>query len=147
MNDAIQLGLRSICVYRSISWKVFFSLGLIYSSAYATEWLLWTSKAKERALKKQFAAYAKSQLQTLKPLLSSHCRDQAQKELHSTLVLVCGAAEGAGLEIKAELEGIEGLAEGARKVVERGEDSTECALEMEEIIKSLSRKIQLDNRR
>jgi hypothetical protein len=48
------------------------------------------------------------------PALHDHatdlCRDQARKELHSTLVLACGAAEGAGREIR----------EDARMVVEWG---------------------------
>ena len=124
---------------------MFFSLALIYGSAYVAERALWTSKAKERELKRQFSSYAKTQFQSLEPLIATHIRGQVQKELTSTLVLACGAAEGAGLEIKAELEKIRAEMEGAREVLERAEDTEECAQEMEEILKVLASRLEVVN--
>ena len=48
----------AVCAaYRSVSWKVLLSAGLVYGAAYAAERLAWTGRAKERATKRQFAAF------------------------------------------------------------------------------------------
>ncbi len=78
------------------------SAALALSAAHACERALWTPAAKERELRRQLAAFADRRLRPLRPLLSAHCRSAAQKELASTLVLACGAAEGAGLELGRE---------------------------------------------
>ena len=73
--------LVAVCAaYRSVSWKVLLSAGLVYGTAYAVEWLMWTNGAKERATKRQFASHAASA--GLSPEWRTHltdlCREQVQ---------------------------------------------------------------------
>ena len=65
--------------YRSVSWKVLLSAGLVYGAAYAAERLAWTGRAKERATKRQFAAFvAASGLGSeWRTRLIDLCREQA----------------------------------------------------------------------
>ena len=94
------------CYFRrhcSRNWRrAALSFGLAAAAAYACERALWTPAAKERELRRQLAAFAERRLRPVRPSLAAHCRAAAQKELASTLVLACGAAEGAGLELGRE---------------------------------------------
>ena len=71
----------AVCAaYRSVSWKVLLSAGLVYGAAYAAERLAWTGRAKERATKRQFAAFvAASGLGSSewRTHLTDLCREQA----------------------------------------------------------------------
>ena len=70
----------AVCAaYRSVSWKVLLSAGLVYGAAYAAERLAWTGRAKERATKRQFAAFvAASGLGSeWRTHLTDLCREQA----------------------------------------------------------------------
>ena len=70
----------AVCAaYRSVSWKVLLSAGLVYGAAYAAERLAWTGRAKERATKRQFAAFvAASGLGSeWRTHLADLCREQA----------------------------------------------------------------------
>lgn len=86
---------------------------------------MWTSKAKERLIKRQFEQFA---IQKLSPLLEDiaiTCRDQVRKELTNTLVLACGAAEGACLSMRSEAVGLEEKSQDIMSVLERSDDLSE----------------------
>ena len=88
---------------RFSNWRpLLLSTTLALSAAHVCERALWTPAAKERELRRQFRLFSERRLRPLRPLLTAHCRSSAQKELASTLVLACGAAEGAGLELGRE---------------------------------------------
>ncbi len=103
------------------------SFGLAAAAAYACERALWTPAAKEWELRRQLAAFAERRLRPVRQSLAAHCRAAAQKELASTLVLACGAAEGAGLELGREArraaEDCAALEAAAAAAIEAAEDT------------------------
>ncbi|XP_016407830.1 mitofusin-1-like [Sinocyclocheilus rhinocerous] len=61
----------------------------LYGMLYLYEKLTWTTKAKERALKKQFVDYATEKLQMIISFTSSNCSHQVQQEIASTFARLC----------------------------------------------------------
>ncbi|KAL8188053.1 UNVERIFIED_CONTAM: Mitofusin-1, partial [Gekko kuhli] len=65
-------------VWRTVGWKVI-SLSLsMYGLLYLYERLTWTTKAKERAFKRQFVNYATEKLQMIVTFTSRNCSHQVQ---------------------------------------------------------------------
>lgn len=62
-----------------IGWKVIAVSMSLYGMVYLFEKLTWTTKAKERALKKQFVDYATEKLQMIVSFTSSNCSQQVQQ--------------------------------------------------------------------
>lgn len=62
-----------------IGWKVIALSMSLYGMVYLFEKLTWTTKAKERALKKQFVDYATEKLQMIVSFTSSNCSQQVQQ--------------------------------------------------------------------
>lgn len=113
------------CLYRNARLKILIGTGLFLGTCYSVEKLMWTSKAKERLIKRQFEQFA---IQKLSPLLEDiaiTCRDQVRKELTNTLVLACGAAEGACLSMRSEAVGLEEKSQDIMSVLERSDDLSE----------------------
>lgn len=62
-----------------IGWKIIALSMSFYGMVYLFEKLTWTTKAKERALKKQFVDYATEKLQMIVSFTSSNCSQQVQQ--------------------------------------------------------------------
>uniref|UniRef100_A0A8C1ZF07 Mitofusin 1b n=1 Tax=Cyprinus carpio TaxID=7962 RepID=A0A8C1ZF07_CYPCA len=76
-------------VWRTVGWRLIaFSMSL-YGMLYLFEKLTWTTKAKERALKKQFVDYATEKLQMIISFTGSNCSHQVQQEIASTFARLC----------------------------------------------------------
>uniref|UniRef100_UPI0035901D33 mitofusin-2-like isoform X1 n=4 Tax=Myxine glutinosa TaxID=7769 RepID=UPI0035901D33 len=72
-------------VWKAVGWRVVtLSLGL-YGLLYVYERVTWTNRAKERAFKRQFVAYAAEKLQMVVSFTSSNCSHQVQQVLTGTL--------------------------------------------------------------
>ncbi|KAK3562162.1 hypothetical protein QTP86_030163 [Hemibagrus guttatus] len=90
-------------VWRMIGWRVIaLSMGL-YSLVYLFERLTWTTKAKERALKKQFVDYATEKLQMIVSFTSSNCSHQVQQEIASTFARLCQQVDVTQRDLENEI--------------------------------------------
>ncbi|XP_026077786.1 mitofusin-1-like isoform X1 [Carassius auratus] len=76
-------------VWRTIGWRLIALSMSLYGLLYLYEKLTWTTKAKERALKKQFVDYATEKLQMIISFTSSNCSHQVQQEIASTFARLC----------------------------------------------------------
>lgn len=140
--SAVSLLVVGAAVYRSSSlFKIAVPLCAAYSAAFVIERLFWTAGAKARAVNRQFEDFAKVRLESMEDVLASHCRELAQKELHSTLVLACGAAESAGLEMKTEMERFGAAVDEARDTMAAANGVVESANEMEHRLKVMRKSL------
>lgn len=76
-------------VWRTVGWQMIALSMSFYGMLYLYERLTWTTKAKERALKKQFVDYATEKLQMIISFTSSNCSHQVQQEIASTFARLC----------------------------------------------------------
>ncbi|XP_052424678.1 mitofusin-1b [Carassius gibelio] len=76
-------------VWRTIGWRLIALSMSLYGTLYLYEKLTWTTKAKERALKKQFVDYATERLQMIIGFTGSNCSNQVQQEIASTFARLC----------------------------------------------------------
>uniref|UniRef100_A0A672PYN1 Mitofusin-1-like n=1 Tax=Sinocyclocheilus grahami TaxID=75366 RepID=A0A672PYN1_SINGR len=76
-------------VWRTVGWRLIALSMSLYGVLYLYEKLTWTTKAKERALKKQFVDYATEKLQMIISFTSSNCSHQVQQEIGSTFARLC----------------------------------------------------------
>uniref|UniRef100_A0A9J7YLZ2 Dynamin-type G domain-containing protein n=1 Tax=Cyprinus carpio carpio TaxID=630221 RepID=A0A9J7YLZ2_CYPCA len=76
-------------VWRTVGWRLIALSMSLYGVLYLYEKLTWTTKAKERALKKQFVDYATEKLQMIISFTSSNCSQQVQQEIASTFARLC----------------------------------------------------------
>ncbi|CAF92252.1 unnamed protein product [Tetraodon nigroviridis] len=76
-------------VWKAVGWRLIaLSLGL-YGLLYVYERLTWTTKAKERAFKRQFVEYASEKLQLIVSYTGSNCSHQVQQELAGMFAQLC----------------------------------------------------------
>ncbi|KAG8583073.1 hypothetical protein GDO81_008269 [Engystomops pustulosus] len=76
-------------VWKAVGWRLIaLSFGL-YGLLYVYERLTWTTKAKERAFKRQFVDYAAEKLQLIVSYTGSNCSHQVQQELSGTFAHLC----------------------------------------------------------
>lgn len=66
-------------VYRAVGWKLIALSASLYGLLYVYERLTWTTKAKERSLKRQFVDYASEKLQLIVSFTSANCSHQVQQ--------------------------------------------------------------------
>ncbi|KAM9316537.1 LOW QUALITY PROTEIN: mitofusin-1 [Gastrophryne carolinensis] len=76
-------------IWRTVGWKMIACSMLAYGSLYMYERLTWTTRAKERAFKKQFVNYAADRLQMIVSITSANCSHQVQKELDNIFTRLC----------------------------------------------------------
>lgn len=75
-TSAVALPLQ---VWKAVGWRLIaLSFGL-YGLLYVYERLTWTTKAKERAFKRQFVEYASEKLQLIISYTGSNCSHQVQQ--------------------------------------------------------------------
>uniref|UniRef100_A0AAY5EVK7 Dynamin-type G domain-containing protein n=1 Tax=Electrophorus electricus TaxID=8005 RepID=A0AAY5EVK7_ELEEL len=76
-------------IWKAVGWRLIaLSVGL-YGLLYVYERLTWTTKAKERAFKRQFVDYASEKLQLIVSYTGSNCSHQVQQELAGTFAQLC----------------------------------------------------------
>lgn len=66
-------------VYKAVGWKLIALSASLYGLLYLYERLTWTTKAKERSLKRQFVDYATEKLQLIVSFTSANCSHQVQQ--------------------------------------------------------------------
>ncbi|XP_053490021.1 mitofusin-1b isoform X1 [Ictalurus furcatus] len=90
-------------VWRMIGWRVIALSLSLYGMVYLFERLTWTTKAKERALKKQFVDYATEKLQMIVSFTSSNCSHQVQQEIASTFARLCQQVDVTQRDLESEI--------------------------------------------
>lgn len=76
-------------IWKAVGWRLIaLSVGL-YGLLYIYERLTWTTKAKERAFKRQFVDYASEKLQLIVSYTGSNCSHQVQQELAGVFSQLC----------------------------------------------------------
>ena len=72
-----------VCAARAVGWRVLLLGAGAYSALYVYERLSWTTRAKERALKRQYVAFASEKLRYIVHVTAEACAGQARQELIS----------------------------------------------------------------
>ncbi|XP_060541261.1 mitofusin-2 isoform X2 [Pantherophis guttatus] len=93
-------------VWKAVGWRLIaLSLGL-YGLLYVYERLTWTTKAKERAFKRQFVDYAGEKLQLIVSYTGSNCSHQVQQELAGTFAQLCQQVDVTREDLEKEIAGL-----------------------------------------
>ncbi|KAM6924951.1 mitofusin-2 [Xenentodon cancila] len=83
------IGVDMSLIWKAVGWRLIaLSVGL-YGLLYVYERLTWTTKAKERAFKRQFVDYASEKLQLIVSYTGSNCSHQVQQELAGVFAQLC----------------------------------------------------------
>uniref|UniRef100_A0A3B4TE71 Mitofusin 1b n=1 Tax=Seriola dumerili TaxID=41447 RepID=A0A3B4TE71_SERDU len=90
-------------VWRTVGWRLIALSASLYGLLYLYERLTWTTKAKERALKRQFVDYATEKLQLIVSFTSSNCSHQVQQEMATTFARLCQQVDQTQKELEAEI--------------------------------------------
>ncbi|XP_070688127.1 mitofusin-1b [Pempheris klunzingeri] len=90
-------------VYRTIGWRLIALSASLYGLLYLYERLTWTTKAKERTLKRQFVDYATEKLQLIVSFTSANCSHQVQQEMATTFARLCQQVDQTQKELEANI--------------------------------------------
>nr|XP_019936202.1 PREDICTED: mitofusin-1 [Paralichthys olivaceus] len=90
-------------VWRTVGWRLIALSTSLYGLLYLYERLTWTTKAKERTLKRQFVDYATEKLQLIVSFTSSSCSHQVQQEMATTFARLCQQVDQTQKELEAEI--------------------------------------------
>lgn len=90
-------------VYRAVGWRLIALSASLYGLLYLYERLTWTTKAKERSLKRQFVDYATEKLQLIVSFTSANCNHQVQQEMATTFARLCKQVDQTQKELEAEI--------------------------------------------
>ncbi|XP_077439222.1 mitofusin-1b isoform X2 [Vanacampus margaritifer] len=90
-------------VWRTLGWRLIGMTASLYGLLYLYERLTWTTKAKERSLKRQFVDYATDKLQLIVSITSANCSHQVQQEMATTFAQLCQQVEQTQEELGAEI--------------------------------------------
>lgn len=66
-------------ITKAVGWKVFAVVGGCYGLLYVYERLMWSNRAKERAFKSQYVAFAGSKLRLVVDMTSANASHQVQQ--------------------------------------------------------------------
>uniref|UniRef100_A0A668AJG6 Mitofusin 1b n=1 Tax=Myripristis murdjan TaxID=586833 RepID=A0A668AJG6_9TELE len=90
-------------VWRTLGWRLIALSTTLYGLLYLYERLTWTTKAKERSLKRQFVDYATEKLQLIVSFTSANCSHQVQQEMATTFARLCQQVDRTQKELEAEI--------------------------------------------
>uniref|UniRef100_A0A4W6FDB5 Mitofusin 1b n=1 Tax=Lates calcarifer TaxID=8187 RepID=A0A4W6FDB5_LATCA len=100
---ALRLVDQSFQVWKTVGWRLIALSASLYGLLYLYERLTWTTKAKERTLKRQFVDYATEKLQLIVSFTSSNCSHQVQQEMATTFARLCQQVDQTQKELEAEI--------------------------------------------
>ncbi|KAM4548826.1 mitofusin-1b isoform 1-T2 [Odontesthes bonariensis] len=90
-------------VCRAVGWRLIGLSASLYGLLYLYERLTWTTKAKERSLKRQFVDYASDKLQLIVSFTSANCSHQVQQEMATTFARLCQQVDQTQRELEANI--------------------------------------------
>lgn len=90
-------------VWRTIGWRLIALSASLYGLLYLYERLTWTTRAKERTLKRQFVDYATEKLQLIVSFTSANCSHQVEQEMATTFARLCQQVDQTQKQLEAEI--------------------------------------------
>uniref|UniRef100_A0A8C5AKS4 Mitofusin 2 n=1 Tax=Gadus morhua TaxID=8049 RepID=A0A8C5AKS4_GADMO len=91
-------------IWKAVGWRLIaLSVGM-YGLMYVYERLTWTTKAKERAFKRQFVEYASEKLQLIVSYTGSNCSHQVQQELAGSFAGLCQQVDVTRQNLEEEIK-------------------------------------------
>lgn len=125
-------------VWRTIGWRLIALSASLYGVLYLYERLTWTTKAKERALKRQFVDYASEKLQLIVSFTSANCSHQVQQEMATTFARLCQQVDQTQKELEAEICQLTAKIEQLEKVQSRSKSLRHKATELEKQLEAFT---------
>ncbi|XP_032428223.1 mitofusin-1b isoform X1 [Xiphophorus hellerii] len=90
-------------VWKTVGWRVIALSASLYGLVYLYERLTWTTKAKERTLKRQFVEFATEKLQLIVSFTSANCSHQVQQEMATTFARLCQQVDQTQRDLEANI--------------------------------------------
>lgn len=90
-------------VWRTVGWRLIALSMSMYGLLYLYERLTWTSRAQQRALKRQFVDFASEKLHMMVSLTSSNCSHQVQQEMATTFARLCQQVDVTQKQLEGEI--------------------------------------------
>uniref|UniRef100_A0A8C7XLY7 Mitofusin 1b n=1 Tax=Oryzias sinensis TaxID=183150 RepID=A0A8C7XLY7_9TELE len=119
-------------VWKTVGWRLIALSASLYGVLYLYERLTWTTKAKERALKRQFVDYATEKLQLIVSFTSANCSHQVQQEMATTFARLCQQVDQTQKELEADIRQLTDKIDQMEKVQSRSK-----SLRSVQLLKSL----------
>ncbi|CAG08068.1 unnamed protein product, partial [Tetraodon nigroviridis] len=126
-------------VYRAVGWKLIALSASLYSLLYLYERLMWTTKAKERCLKRQFVDYASEKLQLIVNFTSANCSHQVQQEMATTFARLCQQVDQTQKELEAEIRQLTAKIHQLETVQSRSKSLRHKATDLEKQLEEFSK--------
>ncbi|MBN3296736.1 MFN1 protein, partial [Amia calva] len=126
-------------VWRTVGWRLIALTMGLYGLLYLYEKLTWTTKAKERAFKRQFVDYATEKLQMIVSFTSANCSHQVQQEMASTFARLCQQVDLTQRELEGEISRLDRKIERLQRVHERSKALRHKATGLEDELESFTR--------
>ncbi|KAF6714685.1 Mitofusin-1 [Oryzias melastigma] len=118
-------------VWKTVGWRLIALSASLYGLLYLYERLTWTTKAKERALKRQFVDYATEKLQLIVSFTSANCSHQVQQEMATTFARLCQQVDQTQKELEADIRQLTDKIDQMEKVQSRSKSLRHKATELE----------------
>uniref|UniRef100_A0A8C5NHA1 Dynamin-type G domain-containing protein n=1 Tax=Gouania willdenowi TaxID=441366 RepID=A0A8C5NHA1_GOUWI len=118
-------------VWKTVGWRLIALSASLYGLLYLYERLTWTTKAKERSLKRQFVGYATEKLQLIVSFTSANCSHQVQQEMATTFARLCQQVDQTQKELEAEIRQLTTNIDQLEKVQSRSKSLRYKAAELE----------------
>lgn len=118
-------------VWRAVGWRLIALSTSLYGLLYLYERLTWTTKAKERTLKRQFVDYATEKLQLIISFTSANCSHQVQQEMAATFARLCQQVDQTQKELEAEIRQLTAKIDQLETVQSRSKSLRHKATELE----------------
>lgn len=90
-------------VWKTVGWRLIVLSASLYGLLYLYERLTWTTRAKERALKRQFVEFASEKLQLIVSFTSANCSHQVQQEMATTFARLCQQVDQTRKDLEANI--------------------------------------------
>ncbi|KAF2352579.1 Fzo/mitofusin HR2 domain [Trinorchestia longiramus] len=96
-------------MFKTVGWRVLGLAMTVYGSLYAYERLTWTTKAQERAFKRQYVQHATANLHRIVDVTSNNCSFQVQQELFGMMARLSRLVDESLVSMKREVRTAEQL--------------------------------------
>ncbi|XP_051930190.1 mitofusin-1b isoform X3 [Hippocampus zosterae] len=126
-------------VWRTLGWRLIGMMASLYGLLYLYERLTWTTKAKERSLKRQFVDYATDKLQLIVSFTSANCSHQVQQEMATTFARLCHEVEQTQEELEAEIRRLSANIDQLESVQRRSKSLRHKASELEKQLETFTK--------
>nr|XP_057928499.1 mitofusin-1b [Doryrhamphus excisus]XP_057928500.1 mitofusin-1b [Doryrhamphus excisus] len=126
-------------VWRTLGWRLICTAASLYGLLYLYERLTWTTKAKERTLKRQFVDFATDKLQLIVSFTSASCSHQVQQEMATTFARLCQHVEVTQQELETQIQQLSAKIDQLEAVQNRSKTLRHKASQLETQLETFSK--------